>query len=107
MRVAYFDCFAGVAGDMTVAALLSAGLPLEHLQSELAKLPLSGYSLHVHPIERSMIAALRFEVRLEGAHTHDHEHGHDHHHPGEARTMEMAEARILHRLRVPNPWKRT
>jgi probable rRNA maturation factor len=33
--------------------------------------------------------------------------GHDHHHPGEARRMEMAEARILSRLRVPNPWKRT
>jgi probable rRNA maturation factor len=32
--------------------------------------------------------------------------GHDHHHPGEARRMEMTEARILHRLRVPNPWKR-
>ena len=35
-----------------------------------------------------------------------HLSGHDHHHPGEARRMEMAEARILHRLRVPNPWKR-
>jgi len=32
--------------------------------------------------------------------------GHDHDHPGEARRMEMAEARILHRLGVPNPWKR-
>jgi probable rRNA maturation factor len=32
--------------------------------------------------------------------------GHDHHHVGEARRMELAEARILHRLRVPNPWKR-
>ena len=31
--------------------------------------------------------------------------GHDHHHPGEARRMELAEARILHRLGVPNPWK--
>lgn len=31
--------------------------------------------------------------------------GEDHHQPGEARRMEMAEARILHRLRVPNPWK--
>ena len=36
-----------------------------------------------------------------------HLHGLNHHHPGEARRMEMAEARILHRLRVPNPWKRT
>ncbi|HME20089.1 MAG TPA: rRNA maturation RNase YbeY [Acetobacteraceae bacterium] len=32
--------------------------------------------------------------------------GHDHHHPGDARRMELAEARVLHRLGVPNPWKR-
>jgi probable rRNA maturation factor len=32
--------------------------------------------------------------------------GHDHHHAGDARRMELAEARILRRLRVPNPWKR-
>jgi probable rRNA maturation factor len=36
-----------------------------------------------------------------------HLNGEDHHHPGDARRMEMAEARILHRLGVPNPWKRT
>ena len=33
--------------------------------------------------------------------------GYDHLQPGAARRMEMAEARILHRLRVPNPWKRS
>lgn len=32
--------------------------------------------------------------------------GEDHYHPGDARRMEMAESRILHRIRVPNPWKR-
>jgi probable rRNA maturation factor len=32
--------------------------------------------------------------------------GDDHHHPGDARRMEMAESRILHRIGVPNPWKR-
>jgi len=31
--------------------------------------------------------------------------GHDHHHPGEARRMEQEEARLLHRIRVPNPWR--
>ncbi len=36
-----------------------------------------------------------------------HLRGHDHARAGEARRMEMAEARILRRLRVPNPWKRT
>jgi probable rRNA maturation factor len=35
-----------------------------------------------------------------------HLEGSDHHHPGEARRMEMAESRILHRIGVPNPWKR-
>jgi len=35
-----------------------------------------------------------------------HLRGLDHHHAGDARRMEMAETRILHRLRVPNPWKR-
>ncbi len=34
-----------------------------------------------------------------------HLRGHDHHGAGEARRMEMREARILHRLGVPNPWK--
>jgi len=35
-----------------------------------------------------------------------HLQGHDHHEAGEARRMEMEEARILRRLGVPNPWKR-
>lgn len=35
-----------------------------------------------------------------------HLQGHDHHEAGDARRMEMTEARILHRLGVPNPWKR-
>ncbi|HEX3982908.1 MAG TPA: rRNA maturation RNase YbeY [Acidisoma sp.] len=34
-----------------------------------------------------------------------HLDGEDHHHPGDARRMEMAESRILSRLRVPNPWR--
>ena len=35
-----------------------------------------------------------------------HLRGHDHGGAGEARRMELQEARILHRLRVPNPWRR-
>ena len=34
-----------------------------------------------------------------------HLQGHDHDRPGDARRMEMAESRLLHRLRVPNPWR--
>jgi len=35
-----------------------------------------------------------------------HLRGHDHHHVGDARRMEMAEARILSVIGVPNPWRR-
>jgi probable rRNA maturation factor len=35
-----------------------------------------------------------------------HLRGHDHDRPGDARRMEMAESRLLHRIGVPNPWKR-
>ena len=34
-----------------------------------------------------------------------HLRGHDHQRPGDARRMEMAESRLLHRLGVPNPWR--
>lgn len=34
-----------------------------------------------------------------------HLSGHDHDLPGDARRMEMAEARLLRRLGVPNPWR--
>ena len=34
-----------------------------------------------------------------------HLQGHDHERPGDARRMELVEARLLHRLGVPNPWR--
>ena len=51
--LAYFDCFSGVAGDMTLAALLEAGLPLERLREELAGLGLDGYRLETHPYQQA------------------------------------------------------
>ncbi len=61
-RLAYFDCFAGVSGDMTVGALLALGVPLDALREALARLPLEGYDLSVGRLARSGIAATRFEV---------------------------------------------
>jgi uncharacterized protein (TIGR00299 family) protein len=87
MRIAYFDCFAGVSGDMTVGALLSAGMPIEYLRTELEKLPLQGFKVSCHPLERSMIVATKFDVDVL-AHAHHHAEEHEHalhaepHHPG-------------------------
>ncbi len=64
MKVLYFDCFAGIAGDMTVAALMELGLPLETLREGLSLLPLSGYTLSCSRVERHGVAGTRFEVTL-------------------------------------------
>jgi uncharacterized protein (DUF111 family) len=41
MTIAYFDTIAGISGDMTLGALVSAGIPLETLITELGKLGIS------------------------------------------------------------------
>ena len=64
MKVLYFDCFAGIAGDMTVAALLELGLPMETLREGLALLPLSGYTLESSRTERHGITGTSFKVTL-------------------------------------------
>jgi len=74
MKTLYLDCQAGISGDMTVAALLDLGVPLEHLQGELAKLalPAGSYSLSALPAERRHITALKFDVKVHDHHTHRH-----------------------------------
>ena len=73
MKILYFDCFSGVSGDMTLAALLDLGLPLEELQEDLKKLGLKNYSLEVRPGSRSGIAALGLEVKV-GPQEEPHRH---------------------------------
>jgi pyridinium-3,5-bisthiocarboxylic acid mononucleotide nickel chelatase len=73
MKILYFDCFSGVSGDMTLAALLDLGLPLEKLQEELKKLGLKNYSLEVRPGSRSGIAAVGLEVKV-GPQEEHHRH---------------------------------
>ena len=46
MRVAYFDVFSGISGDMTVGAFLDLGLPLEALRDAIATLGL-GHAVEV------------------------------------------------------------
>jgi uncharacterized protein (TIGR00299 family) protein len=73
MRILYFDCFSGVSGDMTLAALLDLGLPLEKLKEELAKLNLENFSLEISKGSRSGIAAVGLEVKV-GAKEETHRH---------------------------------
>jgi pyridinium-3,5-bisthiocarboxylic acid mononucleotide nickel chelatase len=62
MKIAYFDCFSGISGDMTLGALLDAGLPEKFLVSELKKLPIAGYSIDIRREMRGAIAGTRIRV---------------------------------------------
>ncbi len=64
MKIAYFDCFSGISGDMTVGALLDAGLEIETLEKELNKLGLSGYQLEVNKVVKKGISATQFKVKI-------------------------------------------
>jgi uncharacterized protein (TIGR00299 family) protein len=66
-RVAYLDCFSGISGDMLLGALVDAGLSLDALRGELAKVPLAGYRLESAKVQRASIAATKVDVTLEEA----------------------------------------
>jgi pyridinium-3,5-bisthiocarboxylic acid mononucleotide nickel chelatase len=64
MRIAYFDTIAGIAGDMTLAAFISAGLSLDELSAELRKLGIGGFELHAVHVRRSHIDAVHVDVAI-------------------------------------------
>jgi uncharacterized protein (TIGR00299 family) protein len=65
MKIAYFDCFSGISGDMCLGALVDAGVPLEELKKELRKLPVTGFRLRAKKVARSGISATKVDVVLE------------------------------------------
>lgn len=62
MRTAYFDLISGISGDMTVAALLDLGVPLDGLQGELDQLPGVSFRIRVGRKTVNGIRATRFQV---------------------------------------------
>ena len=64
MKLAYFDCFAGAAGDMVVGALIDAGCDVGALAGELAKLKLPGCEVSAEKVSRGGIVAAKFNVTV-------------------------------------------
>jgi uncharacterized protein (TIGR00299 family) protein len=77
MIIAYFECFSGISGDMTLGALVDLGLDPDFLENELAKLKLEGYKISFDRTEKHGIAGTKAHVEL--THHTDHNH-HGHHH---------------------------
>jgi uncharacterized protein (TIGR00299 family) protein len=62
MKILYFDCFAGAAGDMILGALLDAGLPFEALREALGSLAVEGYDLAADRVLKAGLTATKFRV---------------------------------------------
>jgi uncharacterized protein (TIGR00299 family) protein len=65
MRVAYFDCFSGIAGDMILGALVGCGLDIEDLRQDLAGLALEGFRLEHRRVQRGALKAEKVDVVVE------------------------------------------
>lgn len=64
LKVAYFDCFAGVSGDMIAGALLDLGLPLALLEERLARVGIDGYGVSASRTQKNHIGATKFDVTV-------------------------------------------
>jgi pyridinium-3,5-bisthiocarboxylic acid mononucleotide nickel chelatase len=85
MKVAYFDCPTGIAGDMCLAALIDAGVPVNYLLDRLQLLGISAeYRFTTSQVKHHGQTATHVNVELLGTgdseHSHDHGHSHSHQH---------------------------
>jgi len=77
MKILYYDCFAGISGDMNLGALLDAGVDLDYFRGEIAKLGLNGeFEIRIAKGWKNGISGTKVDVLLtgeEGGHEHLHE----------------------------------
>ncbi|MBI4531789.1 MAG: nickel pincer cofactor biosynthesis protein LarC [Candidatus Latescibacteria bacterium] len=103
MRIAYFDCFSGISGDMTLGAIVDAGLPYERLRDELEQISLRGeFELVCRRVKRHGIAGTKVDVVLQDGGGHHHRHLDDIltiiERSGLSSTAKEKTGRIFHRL---------
>jgi len=90
-RVAWFNCSAGVAGDMTLAALVHAGADPTRVADVLGALPVHDYALTFEPTQRAGVASIRAIVAV-------HEHDDHPHRPWREIDAMLAEADLPPRV---------
>ena len=73
-RILYYDCFAGISGDMNLGALVDLGVDAGHLEKELAKLNIEGFRLEVQPDMRKGISGTKVTVVVDHPENEKHRH---------------------------------
>jgi len=66
LKIAYFDCFSGISGDMCLGAIVDAGISIRELDKELKKIPVRGFKLVAGKVKRARIGATKVDV-IQGA----------------------------------------
>jgi len=74
MKVLYYDCFAGISGDMNLGAMLDLGVDREHLLTELARLDMGPYEVKISGDRRRGITGTKVDV-IVGHGGHENGHG--------------------------------
>jgi uncharacterized protein (TIGR00299 family) protein len=64
-KILYLDCFSGISGDMTLAALIDAGANLKYINQELRRFLDDSVELKVKPVNKMGISAKQLEILLE------------------------------------------
>ncbi len=72
-RILYFDCFSGISGDMTLAALIDLGIDAEKIIGEIKKLGVSGYNFSVQKTKKYGITGTDVDVSLHEDNLHNEE----------------------------------
>jgi uncharacterized protein (TIGR00299 family) protein len=86
VKILYFDCFAGAAGDMILGALLDAGVPFDELKRALGSLAVEGWDVSIDRVVKTGVTATKFRVHehalsapahgVQAAATPSHKHYH-------------------------------
>jgi hypothetical protein len=74
MRIAYLDCASGISGDMTLGALIDAGVDLTAVQAGIDSLGLPSCRLATVEVKKKGFRALQLTVEHEPEHKHRHLH---------------------------------
>ena len=72
MKIAYFDCFSGISGDMMNAALIDAGMDENVLKKELSKLNIKDVEITTKKVVKQNIASTQFFVNSQEQTHHRH-----------------------------------
>jgi len=70
MKTLYFDCFAGISGDMFLGAMLDLGLDSKKFLEELKKIPLTGYEINIREVEKKHTRATSVDIKTSEHHPH-------------------------------------